>query len=193
MKPIHAVVILVALAACQSADRPSDRMEALQVPPAAPPPGKTLVVVHREKIYAGAEQTYMRIWDGDALAGELGAGQACYHVCAPGKHYIVSEHGSGVSVVEASFFPDQVYDFCIKKERGWSDPLLLMVPVLPGSVESFQVLHWIEELQPVAAAGDAAPEDPARVREIVEKFTTGSKRGRLQSMAATDHRRPTGR
>ena len=193
MRAFPVLVGLVVLAACKSTDRPSDRMEALQEAPAAPPPGKTLVVVHRDKIYAGAQQTYVRIWDGDALVGDLGAGQACHHVCEPGKHYIVSEHGSGVSVVEATFFPDQVYDFCIRKERGWSDPLLLMVPVLPGSVESFQVLHWIGELQPVAAAGAAAPEDRERVRAIIEEFTTGLKRGRRLSMAATDHRRPTGR
>jgi hypothetical protein len=193
MRRAPAILVLVALAACKSTDRPAERMQALKEPMVAPPPGKVLVVVHRDKIYSGAEQTYVRIWDGDVVAGDLGSGQALHHVCEPGKHMIVSVHGSGVSVVEATFFPDQVYDFCIKMQRGWSDPLFLVAPVYPGSVESFQVLHWLDELQPVAAAPDAPPENPEHVRKIIEDFTTGLRRGRLLRMAATDNRRPTGR
>jgi hypothetical protein len=166
-------------------------MQIASSPPATPPPGKTLVCVHRPKSNCGWT-SIIGIWDGTKLIGALGSGHSLWFICEPGKHYL---GGFGpppecLSAVEAQLLPDQTYDLWIDPYHGWTHVLQLR-PIKTGDKERKQVAIWSKrnlwvERDATAADYEAAKEEVIQRR--FDEFISGKERDRLQHLAPEDHR-----
>lgn len=156
-------------------------MQPAAPPPLTPPPGKSLVFIHRPLALNGL---YLGVWDGTNFIADLANGHSVAHVCSPGRHVFSSRLISNVSVVEAHLLPDVCYDLSSLKT-------FKLVPIKSGDKERAFVAKWMQEarwVKPGPLAMDYQANRWTTTAELIEDFTTGSKHHRLLYLAPEDHR-----
>jgi len=122
-------------------------METAGPPPVTPPPGKSLVFVHRP--LTALKYYYVGVWDGTNFIADLANGHSIAYVCSPGRHIFSSRLVANVAVVEANVLPNQTCDLSTFKD-------VKLAPVKPGNKERALVSQWMQEACWVARAPQAA-------------------------------------
>jgi hypothetical protein len=155
----------------------------------APPPGKSLVCIHRPRARQGYG-LYTGVWDSKNLIADLGNGHSVAYVCDPGKHYFINRSVELVAVVEAELLRDNTYDLWLDTAGAWIASFKLK-PVTRGSKDRSHAAIWAKENHWVTRGPSAAGHEHARAQEIeliLHDFIEGEKKGRLQHLSADDHR-----
>jgi hypothetical protein len=188
-----ALLILTLLTGCASpTGRVSKYMSASVAAPATPPPGRTLVCIHRPKARQGYP-LYTGLWDGTNFFSDLGNGHSVAYVCDPGKHFFINRSVEVVGVVQADLLPDKTYDLWIDTAGAFIASFKIR-PLKPGDQEYPKLAKWLQTQLWVAPATGTSQFDyeqstrAAEVAQIIQDFGYGSKKGRLQYLAPEDHR-----
>jgi hypothetical protein len=186
LKSTRLTALLVAgaiLCGCAPMTKTSKYMSASLTGPASPPPGKTLVCIHRPKYFSG-NRFYVGIWDGTNFVADLGNRHSVACVCEPGQHYFMSLSPFSVpSCVEAQLLPDKTYDL-------WIIQAVDMRPVRQDEKMRQRVADWTLNHRWVTPASTAAGYEQAKqekIRQLLEEFISG-KRHDIRHMTAEDHR-----
>lgn len=158
--------------------------------PAAPPPGKTLVCIHCPKtsLYVKLDT---RIWDGTNFVASLGNGFSTAYVCEPGEHYFLNLSVEISACVEASLLPDQTYDLWVDTYRGMFVTSYKIKPLKQDDKTRRRVAKWSEQnrwVERASAAADYEQDKQATVLNLLEEFTAGDRKDKLQHLAPEDHR-----
>jgi hypothetical protein len=152
-----------------------------------PPPGKTLVLIHRPAKKRG-DILYARIWDSRHFIADLGNGHSAAYVCEPGKHYFISRSVERAGVIEAELLPDRVYVLRINTTVSMIASFQVE-PVKAG--EHFGLAQCEEDNLWVTRSGEAAGYEASRQAEIdliLKDFVGGPKADRIRYLAPTDFR-----
>jgi hypothetical protein len=185
------LLIALLLTGCASPYGKTSRlMQPAFAPAMLPPPGKTLVCIHRPRATQGYV-LYTGIWDSTKLIADLGNGHSVAYVCEPGKHYFINRSAEVVGVVEADLLPDKTYDLCTHIAGAFVASFKLK-PLKPGDKE-YQKLPKLLATQmwvtpEPGAAGDYQSRKGKEVEHILQDFSSGDKNDRLQHLSAEDHR-----
>jgi len=170
--------------------KPSKIMAAAATIPSAPPPGKALVCVQRPKSWWG-QKFYTGIWDDTHFVADLGNGHSVAYVCEPGTHHFMNLSIEATGCVEAQLLPDQIYDLRTDTLL-WTALVSFKIKPLHQDAETRARVaewtrrnHWVEPTPPSAAYEQ---EKQDTVRRLLEEFTTGDRKDKLQHLAPEDHR-----
>jgi hypothetical protein len=178
------------LAGCASPySQPSKLMQPAGLASETPPPGKTLVCIHRPRAAQGYG-LYTGVWDSKHLIADLGNGQSVAYVCDPGKHYFIDRSVELISVVEADLLPESTYDLWVDTAGTWIASFKLK-PVTHGSKEQSRVAGWLKENHWVTRGPAAIEHERERTPEIeliLHDFVGGEKASRVQHLSTDDHR-----
>ena len=169
--------------------RTSKWMQATYVSSSLPPSGKSLVCIHRPRAYQG-NPLYTSVWDSKTFIADLGNGHSVAYACDPGKHYFINRSVEVTGVVEAQLLPGQTYDLWVATAGAFIASFKLE-PVKPGSKQAALVSKWANENRWVtsgAGAEEYQRSKDADMEKIIQDFVLGPKQGRVQHLAAEDHR-----
>ena len=187
--------VLLGIGACAyraKVQEPSSLVQPVASVPDRAPPGKALVFFHRVFRFLGQESS-VTVWDGAAFLGELESGHGCFRVCEPGRHYFVSRSSGRVGVLEADLLAGKIYDITFELKSGFDTVDSCISPIVKGDERRSDVPKFLAELsyfepKPNRYVRDYETAQRPETLNIIEDFTTGEKRERLQQLAADDHR-----
>jgi len=193
MRSACTLTFLLGIVACgHAAKEPSPLVQPVARVPDRAPAGLALVVFHRAARGSG-HRFPVTVWDGPVFLGELESGHGCFRACQPGQHYFVSRSQARVGVIEANLLPGKVYDIMFERKWGWDTVDSVVSPVSKDDKRRSDIPTMLAEL----SYYEPKPEDYVReyetaqrpeVLRIIEEFTKGEKRYRLQRLEADDHR-----
>jgi hypothetical protein len=169
--------------------KPSPLMQKTQTPVAAPPAGKSLVLIHRPRQQQGYG-LYTGVWDGTNLLADLGNGHSVAYVCEPGTHYFINRSVERVGVVEAQLLPNQVYGLWINIAGAWIASFQIE-PIKRGGKIWNKAQKWEKDAFWVVRAPKADEHEKLRKSEIeliLSDFVSGEKKDRLRHLGPEDHR-----
>lgn len=183
------VAVVLATGCAGPIGKTSKYMNASLTTLASPPPGKTLVCIHRPRSNA-AHIYYAGIWEDTKFIADLGSGHSVACVCEPGKHYFMSLFpGVSPSCVEAQLLPDQTCDLWINASGVF--PNFRLEPLPQNDKTRKQVAKWNMNnrwVTPASSAADYEQRKQEKIRQLLEEFISGKRHDSLQHMAAEDHR-----
>jgi hypothetical protein len=191
------VLVAVTCAGCyKPITKTSKYMVQLSPPPPAqkPPPGKSLVCLHRPRASQGY-RLYTAVWtstgtlESTKLVADLGNGHSVAFVCEPGKHYFLNDSVEVWGAVEVQLLPDQVYDLWIDT-AGVAIASFKIKPV-ERQQERAKIPEWIEKQRWVASGPSATSYDQKKREKadlVIAEFISGKRMDKLQHMAADNHR-----
>lgn len=155
----------------------------------SPPPGKSLVLIHRPRNSQG-RILYTAVWDSRKFIADLGNGHSLAYICEPGQHYFINRSTERTGVVEAQLLPDKIYTLWLNIAGSFIASFQLE-PVKPGDKAWKKVLRCEKENAWVSRGNESPANETLRQSEIdivIKDFVQGSKQDRLRHLAATDYR-----
>jgi hypothetical protein len=171
---------------CASADTET----ASPIPAAPVPPGKARVCIH-----CPTTSVYMKlpteVWDGTNFVVELGNGHSLAYDCAPGEHYFINLSVEITGCVEANLQAGQTYDLWVDTYRGMFVASKKIKPVHQDKKGQRLVAKWTRKDSWIDPTPLAAPADPGKLeklQQLIQEFSSGSRREKLQHLAPEDHR-----
>ena len=190
-KLLGCLCVIVCLSLCGCMTRTSKYMQTAGAPAQfSPPPGKTLVCIQRPSCLAGW-RLYSSIWDNDKFIADLGNKHSVAYVCDPGTHYFINLSVEETGCVEANLLPDQTYDLAVKGGYGVWIASFKIEPVIQNDSMRKRVAAWAAENRWVDL-GEAAPTYEQKrqedVRRLIQEFTVGKRKTKLQHLSPDDHR-----
>jgi len=170
-------------------NKPARRMRVDPAPPTDPPPGKSLVCIHRPDSSQVRTAT-TGVWDSDKLVGALMRGHSLAYVCEPGHHYFFVDSAGNYGALEAQLLPDQTYDLWVDPFHGFWYPLQLK-PLTKAQKEKHQVAEWTRKnlwitRDTTAEAYELKYREQTKV--LLERFVSGNWHKRLEHLAPEHHR-----
>lgn len=154
-----------------------------------PTAAESLVYIHRPRARQG-HPLYANIWDGKKLIADLGNGHALAYRCTPGKHNFICRSVEVVSVIDANLEPGKTYDLWVDTAGAWIASFK-MKPIKKDDKLRKKIAAWEKECLWVAPApnnSDYEQKWSSEIDLILNDFTAGKKRERLQVLAADDSR-----
>lgn len=190
-----ALATVVLMSGCAGPiSRVSELMAPSQVATDRPPAGKSLVCIHRPRSGQGY-RLYTGIWDSNRLVADLGNGHSVAYVCEPGRHVFANRSVEAVGVVETKVQADRTYDLWVDTAGAFIASFELKT-FAAGDKRSAKrkalIPQWIKEnrwVTPSPAAADYERLKGPELQRIVEDFTVGKKRDRLQHLEEADYRK----
>ena len=159
--------------------------------PTSPPPGKTLVCIHRPSEPIGYKMYSTSIWDGTNYLATLWNNHSIAYVCEPGTHYFMNLSVEITGCVEAQLLPDQIYDLWVDHYMGWWVHDFKIKPMHQDDRTRQRVAKWStrhEWVQPAPQGTGYEQKDLEKMQRLLEEFSSGKRADRLQHLAADDHR-----
>ena len=174
---------------CAPISKPSNVMQTVSVKTAAPPAGKSLVMINRPRAHQGYG-LYTGVWDSTNFVADLGNGHTCPYVCEPGTHYFINRSIERVGVIEAQLLPGQTYAVRLDTAGAFIASFQIE-PVKRGGRGWQDTAEW-EKKNLWVVRGPAADEHERLKRSeiglIIKDFVFGEKRNRVRHLDPDDHR-----
>jgi hypothetical protein len=158
-----------------------------------PPPGKTLVNFHRPTGYGGA--IFYPVFDTEGkFVCDVPGKSVFQYTCEPGKQVFMAwaEH---VSVVEADFAPDKIYDVMIDVGMGWIQANITLAPLSRSDPRRAKLPEFEKRekmavgMQRTEHVDQYEEKNQARIQEIKKDFLNGGpKADRVRRLGKDDCR-----
>jgi hypothetical protein len=172
---------------CTSPLSPPSALVMRSSPITAPPPGKSLIQIHRPRAGQGYK-LYTGVYDSRSMVADLGNGHSVAYVCEPGTHYIINRSVERVGVVEARVSSDKTYHLWIDTAGAFIASFQIE-PIQKKNPLAKKIPAWsADHIWVVRGPGAARHEESARpeIELILRDFVGGQKADRLRHLSPDD-------